>query len=127
MIPSTFCLCTYGENFAAALAASITTDQEFLDLGLPENQLMLAYGIIASPDRIQGATGPRRTELALMLWKSSGSFLFTQGFSPDQASIMNAWHSMFNFYNSQEGDRAHSMAHRLQEDMLTLGNYFSKL
>lgn len=117
----------YGENFKDALEASIKTDREFLDLGLPENQLMLAYGIIASHDRIQGATGPRRTALALMLWKASGSFRLTQGVSPDQASIMNAWHSMFNFYNSQEGDRAHSMAQRLQEDMLTLGNYFSKL
>ena len=48
---------TYGANFQAALAASITTDQEFLNFGLSETQLMLAYGIIAS-DRIHGATGP---------------------------------------------------------------------
>lgn len=117
----------YGENFEAALAASIATDNEFLELGLSEVQLMIAYSIIANPDRIQGATGPRRTALALMLWKSSGSFRLTQGVIPDQDSIMAAWQSMFNFYNSQEGDRAHSMAHRLQEDMLTLGNYFSKI
>ena len=115
----------YGENFKAALEASIKTDQEFIEFGLPEEQLMLAYGIIAQG--IQGATGPRRTALALMLWKSSGSFRLTQGVIPDQDSIMAAWQSMFNFYNSQEGDRAHSMAHRLQEDMLTLGNYFSKI
>lgn len=115
---------TYGANFQAALAASITTDQEFLDLGLPENQLMLAYGIIAQG--IQGATGSRQMALFLMGWKASSSFQLTQGVSPDQASIMAAWQSMVDFYGEKTDPRAQAMTFLLKQDMISLEQYFAQ-
>jgi hypothetical protein len=115
---------TYGANSQAALAASITTDQEFLDLGLPENQLMLAYGIIAKG--IQGATGSRQTALFLMGWKASSSFRLTQGVSPDQDSIITSWNAMIKSYEGKDDPRSQAMASRLQQDLIALKQYFAQ-
>jgi hypothetical protein len=113
----------YGDDFRAALSASVVTDNEFLE-HLSKEQLMLAYGIIASPDRIQGATGPRRTALALMLWKACGSFRLTQGVTPDENSIMSAWQFMIDSYKEQQDGRSQAMLSRLEQDVISLKQFF---